>query len=80
MKTIQIQYFAVLREQSGKSAEGIQTSATTARDLYQELKNRYRFTLSPDLLRVALNNEFKDWDTVLKSGDQVVFIPPVAGG
>jgi len=80
MITIQIQYFAVLREQRGESAEKIETAAATARELYTELKSQYRFTLSTELVRVAINQEFKDWDTKIKSGDHVVFIPPVAGG
>lgn len=80
MNTVQIQYFALLREQRGENAESLATSAATARELYTELKAKHRFTLSPDLVRVAINNEFKDWDTALKSGDHIVFIPPVAGG
>jgi molybdopterin converting factor small subunit len=31
-------------------------------------------------LKVAVNDEFRDWDAVLADGDRVVFIPPVAGG
>jgi molybdopterin converting factor small subunit len=31
-------------------------------------------------LKVAVNDEFRDWDTPLAAGDRVVFIPPVAGG
>jgi molybdopterin converting factor small subunit len=29
---------------------------------------------------VAINAEFRDWQSPLKDGDSVVFIPPVAGG
>jgi molybdopterin converting factor small subunit len=32
------------------------------------------------MLRVAVNDEFRDWTVPLASGDRVVFIPPVAGG
>ena len=80
MITIKVQYFAILREQRGESAESLATSAGTALELYTELKDRYRFTLSPDVVRVAINHEFKDWKTALKPGDHIVFIPPVAGG
>jgi len=31
-------------------------------------------------LMVAVNEEFSDWDYILQEGDEVVFIPPVAGG
>jgi molybdopterin synthase sulfur carrier subunit len=77
---VNLKYFALLREQRRESAEEVHTTARTARELYHELKAKYHFSLSPDLVRVAINNEFKDWDATLKSGDQVVFIPPVAGG
>ncbi|MBI4931132.1 MAG: MoaD/ThiS family protein [Bacteroidetes bacterium] len=45
-----------------------------------KLKNKYHFRLSTGLLKVAVNDEFKAWDTPLNSGDRIVFIPPVAGG
>jgi molybdopterin-guanine dinucleotide biosynthesis protein A len=77
---LRVQYFALLREQAGRSAETLTTSARTPRDLYAELRTKYPFTLPPDMLRVAVNAEFGDWTQPLKSGDAVVFIPPVAGG
>jgi molybdopterin converting factor small subunit len=79
-KTIHIQYYALLREERGISEETIDTTAPTARALYQELKTRYHFRLNIDRLKVAVNDEFKDWGTPLKSEDRIVFIPPVAGG
>ena len=79
-KQIQVQYFAVLREQRGLSQETLSTIAKTAKDLYAELHNKHNFKIPPNLLKVAVNNEFKDWNTEIKSNDTVVFIPPVAGG
>ncbi len=80
LKTIHIQYYALLREESGVSKEDVSTSALTAAELYQELKNKYNFKLSMGLFKVAINNQFSDWATKLNDGDSVVFIPPVAGG
>jgi molybdopterin-guanine dinucleotide biosynthesis protein A len=77
---IKVQYYALLREQAGRSDEILLTRARTPRDLYVELAARYPFTLPADLLRVAVNAEFGDWAQPLKAGDAVVFIPPVAGG
>lgn len=77
---IRVQYFALLREQAGRSEEALETRARTPRDLYEELRGRHPFTLPPDLLRVAVNAEFGDWSQPLLDGDAVVFIPPVAGG
>ena len=79
-KHIKVQYYAILREQAGRSDESIVTAARTPRDLYIELKARYPFSLAPEMLRVAVNAEFGEWSQRLADGDSVVFIPPVAGG
>jgi molybdenum cofactor guanylyltransferase len=79
-KRIKVQYYAILREQAGRSDESIVTGASTPRDLYNELKSRYPFSLAPEMLRVAVNAEFGEWSQCLADGDSVVFIPPVAGG
>ncbi|MGH8296041.1 MAG: NTP transferase domain-containing protein [Steroidobacteraceae bacterium] len=77
---LHIQYYALLREQAGRSSESLVTTAATPRQLYQELKGRYPFSLAPEMLRVAVNSDFGDWEQRLNDGDSVVFIPPVAGG
>jgi molybdenum cofactor guanylyltransferase len=77
---LKIQYYALMREQAGRSDETIETAAATPADLYSELKARYGFTLSPEQLKVAVNSEFASWSRKLAAGDAVVFIPPVAGG
>jgi molybdopterin-guanine dinucleotide biosynthesis protein A len=79
-RQINVQYYALLREQAGRSSESLVTHAATPRELYQELKGRHPFSLAPEMLRVAVNSEFGDWAQVLNDGDSVVFIPPVAGG
>jgi molybdopterin-guanine dinucleotide biosynthesis protein A len=77
---IRVQYYALLREQAGRSVETLATRARTPRELYAELAAKYPFTLPSEMLRVAVNAEFGDWSQPLKAGDAVVFIPPVAGG
>jgi molybdenum cofactor guanylyltransferase len=79
-KTVRVQYYAILREQAGRNDETLDTSAATPAELYAELQKRHPFQLAPGQLKVALNSEFGDWQTPLKHGDTVVFIPPVAGG
>jgi molybdopterin-guanine dinucleotide biosynthesis protein A len=79
-RTIRVQYYALLREQAGRSDETVITRARDARELYAELRARHPFTLPPEMLRVAINAEFGEWSQTLKAGDAVVFIPPVAGG
>ncbi len=75
-----MQYFAILREQRGLAQEKLLTAATSAGELYAELRQRHGFTLPADRLRVAVNDDFAPWTTPLNEGDKLVFIPPVAGG
>jgi len=79
-RTLRVQYYAILREQAGRSEETLDTTAATPAELYDELRQRHPFQLNPAQLKVALNSDFSDWNTPLRHGDTVVFIPPVAGG
>lgn len=78
--TVRVQYYAILREQAQCSEETIDTTASTPAQLYAELRTRHPFKLDPAQLKVAINAEFRDWNTPLRHGDTLVFIPPVAGG
>lgn len=80
MKTLKVRYFAILREQRGLAEETLTSNAPDAQTLYQELETEYAFTLPCDRLRAAVNGEFQSWPAPLKDGDEIVFIPPVAGG
>jgi molybdopterin converting factor subunit 1 len=80
MPRLRLRYFATLRESAGRAAETVETRAATPAALYAELAGRHGFTLGRSQLQVAVNSEFADWDRALADGDEVVFIPPVAGG
>jgi molybdopterin converting factor subunit 1 len=73
-------YFASLRDAAGRDAESVDSNAIEARALYRELRDRYRFAMPEQRLRVAVNGEFASWDRALADGDEVVFLPPVSGG
>jgi len=77
---INITYFAILQDERGVSSEVLETPAQTPAEIYRLLKESYNFSLTQCRLKVAVNDDFADWDTLLKDGDNVVFIPPVAGG
>jgi molybdopterin converting factor subunit 1 len=79
MILVRVEYFAILRERAGTAREDVNTHAATAAELFSELEKRHRFPRLPSL-KVAINDEFRDWQTTLADGDSVVFIPPVAGG
>ena len=80
MKSVTVQYFALLREQAGRSEETVRTAAPNPAALFAELRARHGFALGREVLKVAVNDDFAGWDTALAEGDRVVFIPPVAGG
>lgn len=79
-RTLHVQYFALLREQAGRGGESLESGAASARELYAELAGRHGLTLLPAQLRVAVNEEFAEWERPLQAGDRVAFLPPVAGG
>lgn len=80
MLTLHVHYFAILREQRGLTQESLTTAAATPAALYDELRARHAFTLPADRVRAAVNDEFVPATHVLRDGDRLVFIPPVAGG
>ncbi len=79
-RQLQVRYYALLREQAGRSAETVTSRARDARELFEELRAARGLTMRPEQLRVAVNEEFADWERPLEAGDTVVFLPPVAGG
>lgn len=78
--TIRVCYFAMLREQARRDEETRETGATTVAALYAELAKAYQFTMPAQSLRSAVNGAFVAMNTTLHDGDEVTFIPPVAGG
>ena len=80
MNTYKLQYFSLLGDFTGKPSEELQSIASTPKELYTELQQLYSFEQCSSKLRVAINDEFGDWQSQLKDGDNIVFIPPVAGG
>jgi len=79
-RRLTVRYFALLREQAGRGSEALQTAARTPQELYEQLQRERGLKLAPQFLRVAVNDEFGDWQQPLSDGDTVAFLPPVAGG
>ena len=80
MKTIDVIYYALLRQERGKPSEKVKSNAASARELFQELRRLHGFKLEESHVKVAINSKMASWDDELRSGDTVLFIPPVAGG
>ena len=79
-RSIEVTYYAILREQRGLSTERLETEAFTTSALYEALRGEHGFSLNAGQLKVVINDAFTTWDAPLTDGDKVVFIPPVAGG
>jgi len=77
---LKIRYFANLREEANTAEEIIETNAKNAQEVYSELKEKYNFTLDTGLIKLSLNQKYAELNSPLAEGDELVFIPPVAGG
>ncbi|MES2745774.1 MAG: molybdopterin converting factor subunit 1 [Bdellovibrionota bacterium] len=77
---VTIRYFASLRETAGVPTERLITAAANARDLYEELSHRYGFKLEEKHLKLSINRSYQPFESEIKDGDEIAFIPPVSGG
>lgn len=82
--TIEVLYFAALRERVGQSRERVQTDATSVRALIAELSARSdgHAAAFADLaaLRCAIDQDLADLDAPLGDAREVAFFPPMTGG
>lgn len=78
--TVTILYFGSLKDDRGKGEEVWTSTAPTPRELYLDLRSLHRLSLDFDQVKVAINHEFADEDSLLQEGDAVAFLPPVSGG
>lgn len=81
MPKLNVLYFAHVRERVGVPSETLETHATTVSGAIADLVARH-LALAPLLprCRIALNGAFTDGDAPVADGDELVLIPPVAGG
>ncbi|HMS53818.1 MAG TPA: MoaD/ThiS family protein [Fimbriimonadaceae bacterium] len=77
---VTVRYFAVLRDRRGLDAETVECPEMTSSQFASYLIELHQLGLPPSLVRVAVNSSFVSDDHVLGDGDEVVLIPPVAGG
>jgi molybdopterin synthase sulfur carrier subunit len=77
-------YFAWVRERIGRPKDRVDSTPATVMDLIEELRareERYAVAFS-DLtaLRVAVDQELRDFDAPLSGAREVAFFPPMTGG
>ena len=79
---ISVRLFAILRQQAGWRDKTIElASNATIEDAWQALVQLApALAGSRDVVRFARNREYSPADTRLEDGDELVLIPPVAGG
>lgn len=83
--TVQLRFFASVREAVGTGSESLSTQAATASDLRDELIARgggwAEGLARGRAVRVALDQlMLQDEDTALTDGCELAFFPPVTGG
>ena len=77
---IRVIYFAKLRDLIGldeeifSMEEGDDPSTVLA-----SIKKKHNIDIGTNF-KIAVNDEFSQWDIKLNNGDRLVFIPPVTGG
>lgn len=79
---VRVLYFAVFRERLGTDEEALELAdAATVSAAIDELASRHEAIAAlRGRFRVAVNHELVGDDHVLRDGDEVALIPPVAGG
>jgi molybdopterin synthase sulfur carrier subunit len=82
--TLNVLYFAWMRERVGQRSETLETGAATVGDLVAELRAREeRYALAFEdmsAVRVAVDQELADLAASLDGASEVAFFPPMTGG
>ena len=82
--TLEVLYFAWLRERVGQPRETVTTDAATVRDLIAELRARSdgHAAAFADMasLRCAVDQQLADLDSPIGSAREIAFFPPMTGG
>ena len=76
--TIKIIYFASLREEIGRGDDQIETAASiTTAEAWTLATGKKEL---PESVLIAVNHEYVSAETLVKTGDELAFFPPVTGG
>ena len=82
--SVEVLYFAWVRERIGLPRETVETGAETVAALVDELRAREpRYAAAfedTSALRVALDQELSEFDAPLAGVREVAFFPPMTGG
>ena len=77
MTSINVRYFASLRERLGRSQEHVEAAGiVNVADVWRRVASEPM----PANTLVAINQEYAGPDSPVSAGDEVAFFPPVTGG
>lgn len=78
---INIKAFGIAKDILGQTSLQVEISDEyTVKELLSDLKKRYPAFGELNSLAIAVNAQYAEAEQVIKAGDEVVIIPPVAGG
>jgi molybdopterin converting factor subunit 1 len=79
---VRVRLFGSLRERAGRAELGLELPpGATAQSAWEALVVSFPALAERRAsLAVAVNRLYADFETELKDGDEIVFIPPVSGG
>ena len=78
---VRLLFFAVLRDIAGKRDDVLEVpDGTRAADVWRRFREEHREVRDYAQPMTAINEVYADADQVLHDGDELAFIPPVAGG
>jgi molybdopterin converting factor small subunit len=78
---VQVLYFAAFRDAVGKDGETRELAEhSTVADLWGAARKVPYFARFPVMPPAAVNREYAAAETRLRDGDEVAYLPPVAGG
>ena len=76
MITVQVLYFAVLREERGRNEDALTLDKSmTVAELFEHIFGR-----PPEGFRFAQNQSYVSADSIVQDGDEIAFLPPLGGG
>ena len=78
---VRLLFFAQCAEWAGKRALAVPLSgSTTVRRLVQSVEALEELRKHARTIQVGVNCVYAGWDTQVRDGDEIAFLPPVSGG